>query len=345
MPLIRSQPGAVVRAGSLVSPGGEQGVPGEKGTTGDSGDTGIAYTWVVEDFQVPPTGQTVDVKLSETDFIVKGQWLAIEGIGSFEITTLDRNAQTATLLNPALTPSGISEAPLDGRQYGRQRGSWTEVIGGGDGAGTEFNLGQKTPDRSVDTTGFTLGLNFTVAQNGYLKEVSFYKTANEAANVNHSFIIWDTAGVPLWNHPPDNEQAVEGWMRHRFPIPLPLDAGTYVLGVYMNLSYGATESYLPRTDGPLTGNANYYIQGNGFPTTESTTYYSIDLVFATGLGTSTSQRGSIIFYSDSATPTPDDVPNPQLLDKFIYPDSLDYFEFTEAGWEYIGIMGQFARRY
>lgn len=32
--------------------------------------------------------------------------------------------------------SGISEAPSDGKQYGRQNNSWTEIVSGGGGSGS-----------------------------------------------------------------------------------------------------------------------------------------------------------------------------------------------------------------
>jgi hypothetical protein len=123
---------------------------------------------------------------------------------------------------------------------------------------------------------------------GYLKEVSWYKTTDEAFTVNHSFIIWDEANVPIWNSPPDNDPPVEGWITHKFVVPMPLSAGNYRLGIYAASGYGTADAYYPHVDGPLSSESGCYIEGNGCPINSSVAFYCFDLVFAVSGGEASS---------------------------------------------------------
>jgi uncharacterized protein len=249
---------------------------------GDKGDN--AYTLVVQEFIVPEVGETIDIEVEDADWIVVGEMLWVEGANgngeAGELKVVAKSGNIITLQTPAV-PHVIEEAPVDGQLYGRQNERWHVVPAGGGGGGTtvEYDLDHRQ-GTTVGSGDYTYGVNFTVSVDGYLKEVSFYKTAGEASNVNHSFILWDSAGVPLWNHPPDNETAIEGWQTHRLSIPLPLPAGTYVLGVHYSVEYPWGSSYFPYTDGPLTANTSCNVVGNGFPATAIGGHYSIDLVFA-----------------------------------------------------------------
>jgi Domain of unknown function (DUF4082) len=187
--------------------------------------------------------------------------------------------------------------------------------GGGGGVITEYTLGHVAPQHANTGGGYTFGIMFSVSENGYLKEVSWYKTADEASTVNHSFIIWDEANVPIWNSPPDDDPAVEGWITHSFAIPMPLSAGNYRLGMYAANGYGTADAYYPHVDGPLSSESGCYIEGNGCPINSAVAFYCFDLVFLVsavgggGGGTST----QIIQSADEATAIADSLANPNNI--------------------------------
>jgi microcystin-dependent protein len=184
----------------------------------------------------------------------------------------------------------VEDAPIDDQLYGRKNGEW-EVIpaGGGEGGGggivkVNYDLGHYAPTTELGTGDYTVGVCFTVtsAINPKLKQVSFYKTALEAPNVNHSFILYDAAmQIPLWNHPPDGETAVEGWITHVLVAPLPLVQGTtYMLTVHCSSEFIAntTPPHLPYQDGPLSAERGGKIAGSGCPWPDSEVHYGLDLV-------------------------------------------------------------------
>jgi uncharacterized protein len=259
---------------------------------GDKGDN--AYTLVVQEFIVPEVGETIDIEVEDADWIVVGEMLWVEGANgngeAGELKVVAKNGNIITLQTPAV-PHVIEEAPVDGQLYGRQNERWHVVPAGGGGGGTtetEYTLGHVAPQFTTPSGGYTFGIMFSVSVDGYLKEVSWYKTADEASYVNHSFIIWDEAQVPIWNSPPDDDPPVEGWITHRFAIPMPLSAGNYRLGIYAANGYGTADAYYPHIDGPLSSESGCYIEGNGYPINSSVAFYCFDLVFAVSGGEASS---------------------------------------------------------
>jgi hypothetical protein len=256
-------------------PRGDQGVIGPHGVP--------AYTFSIADFTIPAIGETVVIDVEDVSWATTGEFLWVEGAerneaGSLKIVGIDIVNNRLTLENPIATEV-ITEAPIDGKIYGRQDASWTEV--GKEDTGT-YNLGHYANPANPLYADMTVGANFTVSVEGKLVEVSFYKTAGEASFVNHAFILWDTNMVPLWNHPPDSDPAVEGWITHKLPVPIPLTAGTYILGIHVN-EHPRDTTCLPYTDGPLTENYGCWIEGNGFPNNNTLDHFGLDLVFEVGV--------------------------------------------------------------
>jgi hypothetical protein len=284
-------PGNSVRPGALITPGGERGLDGAQGQ--------VVCSPTATTFIIPEVGATALVDLEQAIWVVIGQWINIElgggEVGPFQV--INKIGNQLELLNAPASegvsgppgPPSFPDAPVDDQLYGRKNEAWEVIPAGGGGGGSvtgDHNLGHPVPDSFVTSTGLTMGVRFSVSENGYLKEVSWYKGAQEASYVNHSFIIWDDAGVPIWNSPPDSDPATEGWISHRFAIPMPLNAGNYTLGVYAAQGYGIDSTYVfPYVDGPLTATGGCWVAGNGYPNSEAVDCYGFDLVFGLSLST------------------------------------------------------------
>ena len=117
---------------------GDQGPQGEKGDKGDQGDEG-------------PPGPAGGVSK-----IIAGSNVSISPTsGTGEVTINSAGGGSG---------GGIPEAPNDGKQYGRQSLTWTEVTSSGPG-GTP-NLQAVTDEGSTTTNGATFGGNVNVGQDG-----------------------------------------------------------------------------------------------------------------------------------------------------------------------------------
>ena len=88
------------------------------------------------------------------------------------------------------TGGGMPEAPLDGRQYGRQSASWTQVVSTGGGSGND--------DRITDTQITNWDMSYSWgdhADAGYL-------TAEADPTVPSHVKAITTADIDKWNNPP-----------------------------------------------------------------------------------------------------------------------------------------------
>jgi hypothetical protein len=260
----------------------------------------VACSPTATTFIIPEVGATALVDLEQAIWVVIGQWINIElgggEVGPFQV--IGKIGNQLELLNAPSSagapgppgPPSFPDAPADDQLYGRKNEAWEIIPAGGGGGGSvngDYTLGHPVPDSFVTSTGLTMGVRFSVSENGYLKEVSWYKVTQEASYVNHSFIIWDDAGVPIWNSPPDSDPATEGWISYKFAIPMPLEAGNYTLGVYAAQGYGVDSTYVfPYVDGSLTATGGCWVAGNSYPNSDDASCYGFDLVFGLSLSTS-----------------------------------------------------------
>jgi hypothetical protein len=171
-------PGTTIPMGSLITPGGDKGITGSKGDQGNQGIQGIqgpqgvnACTSSTADFIVPAVGQQVVVPVQNSSWIVVGQMLYVDTAGGGAgqtgcLKVIAKTSTSITLQNVATTQGVIiSEAPLDGKLYGRGNATWTadaiQADAPSDGGYYNRRNGLWVPRPLADAT-----------QNGLLKQVS-----------------------------------------------------------------------------------------------------------------------------------------------------------------------------
>lgn len=110
---------------------------------------------------------------------LSGRMTTAEGnIGALQTLTATHTSDIATI-NTAITSiqasllTKISDAPQDGKTYGRKNGTWTEVTGGGGGGTTDYDALDNKPQINSNIltgnkTGAQLGLVDTSTLNNYV---------------------------------------------------------------------------------------------------------------------------------------------------------------------------------
>jgi hypothetical protein len=117
----------------------------------------------------------------------------------------------------------------------------------------------------------TVGQEFTTT-GGRLKAIKFWK--NETAG-NYVITLWHPTGASLFSQ--SYRSTTIGWQRLTYDWPL--EAGTYVVGVYYEKGkYVYTNGLNPRTRGKLTGTKGLFAGGNNKPGGSYTASFFVDVV-------------------------------------------------------------------
>ena len=141
-----------------------------------------------------------------------------------------------------------------------------------------------------DRNSVELGMRFTVASNGTITGMRFYKGPQNTGT--HTGTLWTATGTPLGTVTFSNETA-SGWQSATFSSPIAVTAGTdYVVSYHTSAGYySATSGYFntAATNGPLTAPQSSVNAGNGlfaygagatFPTgTYNATNYWVDVYY------------------------------------------------------------------
>jgi type IV secretory pathway VirB2 component (pilin) len=102
-----------------------------RGDKGDHGDN--AWTLNIDGFIVPPVGETIDIVVQNSEWIVVGEFLWIEGAGESgeagSLKVIAKVDEVLTLLNPVVSRA-VEEAPYDDQLYARKNEAW-EALGTG----------------------------------------------------------------------------------------------------------------------------------------------------------------------------------------------------------------------
>ena len=148
---------------------------------------------------------------------------------------------------------------------------------------------------SKDSASVELGLKFTSASSGYIKQIRFYKgVGNTGTHVGN---LWTSSGTRLATVTFTNETA-SGWQSQALSTPVPVSANTtYIVSYFAPVGrYSANLAYFASAgvdNYPLRALANSESGGNGvylysgssaFPNqTYNSNNYWVDIVFGTGL--------------------------------------------------------------
>ncbi|HTJ56868.1 MAG TPA: DUF4082 domain-containing protein [Devosiaceae bacterium] len=144
----------------------------------------------------------------------------------------------------------------------------------------------------TDPSSVELGMKFTVAANGTISGIRFYKGPQNTGS--HTGSLWSSTGTLLGSLTFGSETA-SGWQTATFASPLNVVAGTtYVVSYHTNGGYSANTNYFGSavTNGPITAPSSTSSGGNGvyaygsssiFPTnTYNATNYWVDVVYQQG---------------------------------------------------------------
>ncbi len=134
-----------------------------------------------------------------------------------------------------------------------------------------------------DTARVELGTQFTSDIAGNISAITFYKSANDAAQ--HTVTLWNSAGTALGTATTSNETA-SGWQVATFATPIAITASTTYTASYTALtgqySYtsGNLSSGFSNNSLHVPANGGVYNYGSGVPTSSfNGSNYWIDVVF------------------------------------------------------------------
>lgn len=132
-----------------------------------------------------------------------------------------------------------------------------------------------------NTTGITVGMQFTTSAAGTITGVKFYKASNNTGS--HVGLIYNSAGTLLWSQPFTNETA-SGWQSVTFTTPVQISAGSYIAACFSSAGWYSSDNIgfkAPVVNGVLTGTQGVYKYGTaaGFPvSTYLTSNYWTDAI-------------------------------------------------------------------
>ncbi|MDB5586621.1 MAG: hypothetical protein JWP26_1591 [Devosia sp.] len=198
-----------------------------------------------------------------------GDALTITGVSGGTNGTVAFNAQTNIVTftpNAGYTgAASFNYAVADGR--GGTASAGVSLTVSSVPAGTTLFAANATPaTASVNDTGSVeLGMKFTVASNGTVTGMRFYKGAQNTGT--HTGTLWTSTGTQLGTLTFTNETA-SGWQSASFSNPIAVAAGTTYLVSYHAPGgyYSATGGYFgtaATTNGPLTAPQSTGGNGNG----------------------------------------------------------------------------------
>jgi hypothetical protein len=135
---------------------------------------------------------------------------------------------------------------------------------------------------SGDNTAVTLGVRFTSQSAGTITGIKFYKGPGNTGT--HVGSLWSASGTLLASATFTGESTA-GWQSVTFANPVSVTAGTVYTAAYRTTvgHYSATAGAFSSaySYGPLSvpANGGSYSYANGFPNTQVTTSYLVDLIF------------------------------------------------------------------
>jgi hypothetical protein len=256
----------------------------------------VVNEWPLSGSTSVPTGVTVSAKFSK-DVVESSPTLTVVAAGGATVA----GTTTYSAANRTVTFEPASElAP--GKSY-------TVAVAAADGAGRpvssgaswSFTTAHPTPPAGVcpctlfgestvpsmvqvaDPDAVTLGVKFRPAASGEISAIKFYK--NVANTGAHVATLWSNTGAVLATATFVDESTA-GWQTADLSTPFAVTAGTtYVVSYRATAgSYSATPGrYVGAfTRGPLTvpAEGGLYTYGAGFPTTETSTDYAVDVEFS-----------------------------------------------------------------
>ena len=134
--------------------------------------------------------------------------------------------------------------------------------------------------QAADPGSVELGVAFTAAQAGRVTGIQFYKASGNTGT--HTGSVWSASGQLLAQGTFGPESAT-GWQTLVLATPVELVPGTTYVASYRapvgRYSFTADGLSSPVVRGPLTAVQGRYTYGSGAPTTGSTAFYGVDVVF------------------------------------------------------------------
>lgn len=226
-----------------------------------------------------------------------GDPLTITGVSGATNGTVSFNAQTNIVtFTPTAGYAGAATftySVADGRGGTASAGVSLTVTAALTGANL-FAANATPATVSVnDNKSVELGMRFTVASNGQINGIRFYKGPQNTGT--HTGTLWTSAGVNLGTVTFTNETA-SGWQSASFANPIAVSAGTsYIVSYHTNSGfYSATSGFFgtATTNGGITAPASVAGSGNGlyaygsgsvFPnSTYTSTNYWVDVYYQQG---------------------------------------------------------------
>ncbi|GAA1954096.1 DUF4082 domain-containing protein [Microbacterium deminutum] len=135
---------------------------------------------------------------------------------------------------------------------------------------------------AADTASVTLGVRFTTTQSGTITALRFYRgTANVGA---HTGTLWSASGSALATVTYSGE-STRGWQTATLAQPVSVTAGAQYVASYTapggGYAVSAGQFSSPYSRGPLSVDAggSVYSYSGGFPASNSTAGYGVDVVF------------------------------------------------------------------
>lgn len=251
--------------------------------------------------------QIAAASLLANDSDPDGDPLTITGVSGATNGTVAFNAQTNIItFTPNANYSGaasFSYAVSDGRGGSANAAVSLAVVAPAPAGGTLFAANAAPATVTViDNKSVELGMRFTVASNGTISGMRFYKGPQNTGT--HTGTLWSPTGVALGSVTFTNETA-SGWQSASFTNPIAVQAGTsYVVSYHTTTGfYSVTSNYFTSavSNGGITAPQSQVNAGNGLfayganvqmPTgTFNSSNYWVDVYYQTGANQAPTANG------------------------------------------------------
>jgi hypothetical protein len=238
--------------------------------------------------------QITAASLLANDTDPNGDPLTVTGVsaGSNGTAVLNGTTITFTPANNYTGSAGFTYSIADGRGGTAQANVALTVTAPATGVGLFAANATPATITENDPNPVELGMKFTVAANGTINGIRFYKGPQNTGT--HTGSLWTSTGTLLGSLTFGNETA-SGWQTATFTTPISVTAGTtYVVGYHTNGFYSSSGNYFAttQTNGAITapssassgGNGVYtYGAGSNFPTsTYNAANYWVDVLYQQG---------------------------------------------------------------